>query len=220
MRNLVIVCAGDESWHIKNRWSGKEKEYDIAILYYGKDEGKREEYKRGCEYFGEVEGAKWRNIHEVLKRNDFWKKYRYIWFPDDDLEVEVEGVNRMFRIVEERGIVLSQPSLKDENVSHRGLIHREGGGEIERTEFVEIQMPCIRREEVEGVVMKVLEENEENISGWGIDHYWSRKIEEKWIINEVIVRHTKPVSVSGGFYKKFGIDPFKEMIKIKKKYNI
>ena len=221
MNNLVILCAGNESLHIKNNWTKRVKEFDLSILYYGKEEGKLERYKRGCQYFCEVEGPKWKNIYEILKNNNFWKKYKYIWFPDDDLEVDVEEVNKMFRIVNERKIALSQPSLKDENVSHSNLLHRKDIKEdVYKTDFIEIQMPCIRKEEVETIVLRMLEENQDNISGWGFDHYWSREIKEKCIINSIIVRHTKGVQINSGFYKKYNINPFEEMRRFKKKYNI
>lgn len=219
--NLVILCAGNESLHIKNKWIEKVKEFDLCILYYGKDSSILGKYKKGCEYFGEVEGPKWKNIHKILKNNDFWRKYKYIWFPDDDLEIGVENVNKMFKIVNERKIKLSQPSLLDENVSHKALLHRDDIDEdIYKTEFIEIQMPCIRVEEVKTVVYKTLEENEDNISGWGFDHYWSKMIEDKYIVNSVVVRHTKPVSINSGFYKKYGINPFEEMKRFKEKYNL
>lgn len=220
-KNLVILCAGNESLHMKNKWSQKGKEFDLSILYYGKDPKVLEEYNKGCQYICEVEGPKWKNIHQILKNNDFWKTYKYIWFPDDDLEVDVDDVNRMFRIVNERNIALSQPSLLNENVSHEGLLHRSNITEdVFETDFIEIQMPCVRVEEVKEIVFKTLEENEDNISGWGFDHYWAKMIREKYIVNSVIVRHTKPVSINSGFYKKYGVNPFEEMKRFKKKYNL
>lgn len=220
MKNLVILCAGNESLHIKNNWTKNVREFDLCVLYYGKNEKMCEEYKKGCKYFCEVEGAKWKNIHQILKNNDFWKKYEFIWFPDDDLEVDVEQVNKMFKIVLEKNIGLSQPSLMNENVSHMGLLHRSEMGDVFKAEFVEIQMPCIRKKEVETIVLPMLDENEDNISGWGFDHYWAKMIDEKYIVNRVIVRHTKPVSINSGFYEKFGINPFEEMRRFKNKYNL
>lgn len=219
--NLIILCAGNESLHLENNWTKKGKTFDLCILYYGKDGEKLEQYKNGCNYICEVEGPKWRNIHEILKNNDFWKRYEYIWFPDDDLEIKVEEVEKMFKIVNDKEIALSQPSLEDENVSHPGLLHNmEVKEDVIETGFIEIQMPCIRRKEVEEIVFPMLEENQDNKSGWGFDHYWSRMIKEKYMLNSVVVRHTKPVSINNGFYKKYNIDPFEEMRKFMRKYGM
>lgn len=218
---LIVLCAGDESLHEKNMWHEGKRSFDLAIVYYGSDAVTKQKYESYSDYFFEVSGPKWQNIVTVLQNNAFWKNYEYMWLPDDDLEVSLHDVQVMFNIVAKEQCELSQPSLHPQNVSYKFLVHDPNViMKSVPVRFVELQMPCFKVSTFDNIVFPFLVDNMWSISGWGFDYYWSTRIQRKYLLNSIIVRHTKPVSISSGFYKKFNANPVDEMKKLMSKYSL
>jgi hypothetical protein len=217
---LVFLCAGDTSLHLINEWNTR-RNFDLCINYYGNDKANAEHFANHCEYIFYNKGPKWNNISTVLRDAEFWKNYSFLWIPDDDIELHVNEVNKMFDIVARENIPLSQPSLFPKNVDHPRLIHQQNYTEDTKpTDFVEIQMPCFDVKVFQDVVWPILLDNKWNISGWGFDVYWSHAIHRKRLVNSVVATHTKPVQTNNGFYKSYNCNPFEEMKVFLQKYNI
>jgi hypothetical protein len=218
---LTVLCAGDTSLHEKNRWSMRDtRNFDLCIVYYGSDDKVFTRYKNDADRAIRFKGMKWENVWHVFSAHQFWKEYDYIWIPDDDLLVDVEGVNKMFYVVTHEQIPLSQPSLLDVNVSHKVLIHdRHHLVDTKDTSFVEIQMPCFDKRTLEDVFIPILRDcHAWNKSGWGFDFYWSQRVSGMKLINCVSVLHTKPVDTNAGFYKANDIDPHRDLKLFQKRY--
>jgi len=114
--NLVIVCAGNDSLHEQCKWYGGSKDavgarnYDLCVNYFGTDEGVADRFaqqlraredsvaaaaggaaqttrNKGNDRLFRYKGAKWVIVRQILAKHDFWRSYRYVWMPDDDLRV-------------------------------------------------------------------------------------------------------------------------------------
>lgn len=220
--SLVVLCAGDNSLHSINSWDKPSlRHFDLCIVYFGSNSCMKSIYKSHSDFFFEVIGPKWKNIYSVLSKIPFWKSYSYIWFPDDDLELDVSLVNDMFDLASIHSISLCQPALVNENVSHSKLItDKHFIGDLKPIDFIEIQMPCFETTVFSDIVLPILRDNQDNFSGWGFDFYWSSCIQNKFLLNRIVARHTKPVQVNSGFYLEFGINPVDEMLRFLTKYKV
>lgn len=105
---LIIVCAGDNSYHTK--WFNSKK-YDIYTVYFGSNNEIAEKYKNNSDFFVRRNGPKWQLIRYVLK-NFTWQEYKYIWMPDDDLDITKKKVEEFLYISNKLNLNISQPSLR------------------------------------------------------------------------------------------------------------
>lgn len=106
---LVIIPSGKDTYHLYNKYS---RMFTLAIIYY--DEGDYE--GSDADYIIKAKGPKWKLIQKALKQIPY-EKYKYIWFPDDDLRISQYDVNELFKIVDKNNLELSQPSLLIPNES-------------------------------------------------------------------------------------------------------
>jgi hypothetical protein len=204
---LVVLCAGKGSLHRTNRWDRPDlRHFELWIVAYDDDDdevGNADRvYRR--------KGTKWELIRHVA--NDILTKNpSLVWFPDDDLALDVTGVNIFFQMLTPTKKILAQPSLHPRNVSYVELVHRPGSStDMIDVGFIEIQMPCVSN----ALLSQFLEfvcANSDNRSGWGLDCVWSTWPDvSKKLINSVVAIHTRPVNCTCGFYKAFAIDPVEE----------
>lgn len=72
------------------------RRYDLFINYYGKDDAVRQNYERqlnlakdgGSDHLTTYQGTKWQILKQIMaEHQSVWDKYKYIWFPDDDLVI-------------------------------------------------------------------------------------------------------------------------------------
>lgn len=214
---LVVVCAGKDSLHCTNRWNrGDLRNFELWIVAYDEDTS-----VEGADQSFRCTGTKWDLIRQVAthirEATPPW-----LWLPDDDLAVDVLSVNAFFEALGEdvaaKG-TMAQPSLNPRNVSCAELVHRPcAQSPTLAVGFIEIQMPCVSRSLIPRL-LAFLADNEENKSGWGLDCVWSEWAGvDKYLVNTVVVVHTRPVNLSGGFYAKLGIDPVAEKDHLLAKY--
>ena len=121
---LVIIPSGRDSYHTYLDLKYKKlRNFDVAIIYYHDDKYK---YESNVEYMEYDKGPKWQLIRRFLnKYSKEWKKYKYIWFPDDDLKIitqnknvskgQIEELNKMFDVADSLDLNLCQPSLLGKN---------------------------------------------------------------------------------------------------------
>jgi len=210
---LIFLCAGDTSIHLQNRWNEK---FDVWIYYYGDNISNYETYKLNSTYITQGKGLKFENIVQSFHEYDFWKKYDYIWFPDDDIKLDVKDVSIFYELSKLLNSDISQPSLYNMNISHYKLINKpKMVGEW--TDFIEIQMPLFKTTIFENTILSFLTDNVWNRSGFGFDYWWS----DQWVlkfnyrkllVHQVQAVHTRPVSVN---YSKYNLKPSEDFEKIK-----
>jgi len=150
-------------------------------------------------------GHKW---PVILQLRDFFKPYDYVWFLDDDLEVNTGAFIEYISWFE---FEIVQPSLLPVNYSHKHLL--KTGRTHRDVPFCEIMAPCIRTDVL--MDMDFLGESE---SGWGLDLLWGKRYKNT-VVDYVTMKHTKPVS-SGSWIMSNGLTPMQELDNIKRKYAI
>ena len=224
--NLIIVCAGDNSLHHDHNWyTTTSREFDVCVIYYGNDQTVENRYKTESTYFIKRQGPKWQLIRHALKSSNEilpWKKYEYIWMPDDDLSIRVDSINEFFHIAKKYKLNLCQPSLVDLNVEHKILIQRPSNI-LRFTNFVEIMAPCLHVDALQHV-WKTLDADRIK-SGWCLDLVWPHLLNYNGVavIDKTPMIHTRPVTAfnpDGFFYQKYKIDPRNEGHKTLQIYNV
>src|SRR5690349_17933876 len=102
---LIISSIGDYSKH--DTWLSGNRLFDTMLIYYGdslntynqllatrSNEPDVKIYKR--------KGLKWPQFYYYISNNFIdIKKYKYIWIPDDDLEISGKEINKMFLTIEQ-----------------------------------------------------------------------------------------------------------------------
>ncbi len=211
MRPLVVLCAGKDSLHVTNRWLVPGlRHFDLWLVVFDDTTGPHVEAADRVFY---CQGAKWdlvRHVAPAVRDAD----PDWVWFPDDDLALDVEHVNLFFDHCDPAHWDMLQPSLTPRHVSCADLIQELGGPPVRPVDFIEIQMPCFSRA-VRDRCLDMIGAVPWCRSGWGFDCLWSAwPGVRKGVVDAVAAVHTKPVRVGGGFYSRYGIDPGAEKEKV------
>jgi len=202
MKNLVITTVGKK--HCAASWLDGGG-FDVVLIDYSVNQV-----------------FKYPGIYRELTSRGLWD-YNYYWMPDEDVEVHSEGINEMFRIMEECSLDLAQPSIfpldHDSFPSWQRFVHCDGPDVIP-TDFVEIMCPAFSKD----AVIACMETFPQSMSGWGLDLVWSKILENRniAIINSVVAKHTREVG-AGGLYKairKHGVLPSQDRKRLMKEYGI
>lgn len=214
MKNLIITLTGKKTL-LKN-WVGDDNNFDIHILYYS-DEGKVyfDLLKQGHKV-EKVKGEKWFCIQQYINQNpQLLETYDTFWFPDDDLFIDNESINKLFNIHNKYNLFLSQPAAIG-YTSHE--ITKPQNCKLRYTNFVEIMCPMMSKE-----TLKILL-NSFNLteSGWGLDLLWPKLLNypknKIAIIDEVVIIHTKPVGQN--YQNRFSVSPMDELNMIRNRYSV
>ena len=225
-RNLIIVCAGDKSLHYTKRWFGKTRQYLLCVIYYGTDVKVRNKFCETSDIFFQMTGPKWTLIRLFLINTSFWKGCKFIAIPDDDLDISVSKLNKLFSYGKKYKLDLYQPSLVNNGpnyISYQLLVHNPNC-KLRYTNFIEIMTPFFSQKAFSKFIDLLTDEKIK--SGWGIDFIMAKRLKYKKmaVIDAITVVHTKPLGMSknalnSSFYKKFNINPYKELAYFLKKYH-
>ena len=225
-KNIIIICAGDDSYHHKKKWFAKSRKYILCVNYFGSKNNMKKNYRDECDIYIESQGPKWVIIRNILMKTKFWKKFDFIAFPDDDLDITVTKWNKLFQYGHKFNLNLYQPALVDngpEYIVHTHLTqHTEC--DFRYSDFVEIMIPIFSKNALKKS-FKILTDSMIK-SGWGVDYIISRNIlrnKSIAVIDSIPITHTKKLghtnsSKKSSFYKKYNIDPEKELKYFLNKY--
>lgn len=191
-RFLVMARAGDNSLH--QRWlEGAERRFDLYLSYYGDQPGK---YAADADYWREMKSTKWPAWHEhIAAERELVASYDAVWFPDDDLLMDAEGINRMFDLFMAFNFALAQPSLSHESYFSHSTVLRDPAYAVRFTNFVEVMGPVFSREALEQLHPTFAHSR----TGWGLDYLWAHLLADKkppgrvGLIDAVSMTHTRPV---------------------------
>ncbi len=189
-RFLVVVRAGDQSLHPQWTRTLATRDWDLVVSYFGDDPHR---FRDAGETRIDDKGLKWQGLHALLTRDGFWRRYDYVWFPDDDLAADQATISAFFAHVVELKLSLAQPALSwTSHYSHPVTIQLPGF-RVRWTNFIEIMAPCFER----GFLETCLPTFAENLSGWGLDWVWPHRLgvetRRSAVIDAVAVTHTRPV---------------------------
>lgn len=211
-RNLVIVRAGESSLHEAWLEPAAARTFSLAVSYYGSHPGR---WAASADRFVSMRGPKWWPIAEFVDANWDWvRQFDYVALPDDDVAATAADWAAVFRIMEELGLDLAQPSLDPQSHWTHSITTRRPAYRARYTNFVEVMAPVFSR----WALRQLLPTFRMSVSGWGLDVAWPSILHESGgrvgIIDEVCVRHTRPFNGPGStsaegaaVYNVLGQDP-------------
>ena len=186
-RVLAVVRCGDSSLH--GTWSTPERDFDVAVSYFGKDELKQ---FPEASHVHRYKGGKWDGLYDFFAQNpQVLDQYDYFWLPDDDVRSSAADVNRFIQIAIEHGLQVSQPTLTlQSDYSHLITVHHPDFL-LRYTNFVEIMVPLLTSD----LMKRTLKRMENSMSGFGFDFIWPSWTEEPSrqvaIVDAVQVHHAR-----------------------------
>jgi GR25 family glycosyltransferase involved in LPS biosynthesis len=190
-RNLVVLRAGDASLHPE--WlSGRTRDFDLFISYYGKTPGR---YRDEADFYEERPGPKWPAIAALLQQHpQLIEQYESFWFPDDDLSADTALIDRMFAFFCAYRLCLAQPALTRNSYHTWNTLLQDRRCHIRYTRFVEVMAPLFSRAALHLCAPTFAESR----SGWGLDWVWPDLCRDAGLgrialLDATPVHHTRPV---------------------------
>lgn len=208
-KRLIVVRAGPTSTHRAWYGSADNRQFDVAVSYYGDDEYVPSQGEI-VHYF---KGGKWEGIFDFFRSHpELASKYSYIWLPDDDLVTDASTINKLFDIAESQKLQICQPSLSWESHYSHFITLQNRKFQIRYTNYVETMAPLFSS----SALMRVLPLFEGFRFGWGLDEVWCRLLPDPLygsaIIDAVSIDHLRPLH-SGSLYET-NISPKEERVRI------
>ena len=199
MRSLIVVRCGDQSLHLNWCVPRQDRTYDVAVSYFG---NYPDRWIETCDIFHTFKGSKWEGLADFLRLYDgIWHDYDYIWFPDDDLCMCRDDLERFFEICRDEHFVIAHPSLLPSSFFSWSITLQRRWCCWRSTNFVEIMAPCFRGEDF----VFFQSSFSENTSGWGLDYLWwwlakQHGLGKFAVVDEIGMLHTRAVgtAMSGG----------------------
>ena len=227
-KNLIIICAGDDSLHYKKKWYGKSRKYVLCVIYFGDNKETEAKYKATSDILVNNKGPKWSLIRQLLMTWKNWRQFDFIALPDDDLDISISKLNALFLIGKQHKLDLFQPALIDNGPKYvkHGILKVHNECKFRYTDFVEVMIPIFSIRALNKSYKLLTDPNIK--SAWGVDYIIPGKILHRRnvaVIDSVPITHTKPLSElnlqkNSSFYKKYNIDPEKEMWYFLNKYQL
>lgn len=185
-KNLIISPTVDGVF--AREWVKGDCNFDIILLYYLPDEEGFLELKKDFKVF-RVNSEKWQNIKMFLDANpNVIEEYDNFWFVDDDIKIDTNSINELFKIHSEYKLSISQPAMTGYTTFD---ILKPQPYILRYISFVEIMCPLMSKE----CLKKLIHTFGITESGWGLDFYWAKILERKnmAVIDKAIAEHTRPV---------------------------
>jgi hypothetical protein len=189
-KNLVILRCGRTSVH--PHWLAGERNWDFALCPYEEIPGDPASILPP----GVIAGQKWSGLYQLLSTWRGWRTYDYIWLPDDDLLADAETINRLFTLSAEFNANIAAPALSEESHFSHPISMKNVFSAARAVTFIEIMMPCFKREILEQL-LPVIGESKTGF-GWGLDYVWPHLLGYRglMIFDSITVRHTREAGVN------------------------
>jgi len=160
-------------------------------------------------------GTKTTAVRRLMElRPDLLLRYQAVLFLDDDVEIDTQAIEALFRTMAAEKLDLAQPALTADSATAYPFLKRPSiGAGVTRVSSVEIMAPALTRRALESASWAFAE----SVSGWGSDLLLGPAVraacgpKSVGIIGSVAIRHTAPVDLAAGaFYallRRYGVDP-------------
>lgn len=187
-KNCVIVSVGDGSLHRQLCYDTAN--FDLHLLVYDDTYNK---YLGDSKFVCKLKGYKMDMSFQYFQMHpQFIEQYDYFLLLDDDIQISVDSVNKLFELMKEYRLKIAQPSLSNSYYTYEHTLHNPMCT-IRYTNFVEMMMPCFSRE----ALMAVMDTFEEHVRWCGIEYHWPLLINSNKrdiaIVDSVQAVHTRPV---------------------------
>lgn len=191
-RSLIIVRAGPDSLHPRWIEDAATRDWDLFVCPYA-EVPFASDPARGVTVGDVRPGPKWTGLRALLEVWDGWRDYDHIMLADDDLDAPAATWSAFLaacRVVEAK---LAQPAVATGTHFDQLITLCNPAFSRRRVTFVEIMMPCFRRD-VLADLLPTLRLSETG-SGFGLDYLWPHLLgyRDLHIMDATPVRHTRPV---------------------------
>jgi hypothetical protein len=189
-RHLVIARVGNRSLHPLWIDPARERSWDLYLCPFQKLAAPND---LDCTVGDVIPGPKWTGLNALLKSWSGWRDYDYIWLPDDDIFTDQDDIDALFHFGEALQFKLFAPALQENSYYAHYITMRNQGFFARRVGFVEIMVPCFKRETLEQLLPTL--DLTTTGWGWGLDSVWPKllRYDGLGILDGVSVLHTRPV---------------------------
>jgi len=178
-KNLVFTSAGDNT-KFDELWIGPNQNYDVMVVYYGKNDKILNKYSQKVDYILQRKGSKFQNFHYIYENHkDILDKYERFFILDDDIIFGVDEINEMFRLSKKYNFWICGPTFKitpECKISHE-ITKTKNKKQFRYVNFIEVNVPLFNRKALDNL-MKYYDPV---LIGWGIDYIfiWANGREHK-----------------------------------------
>lgn len=164
-KNFLFSSVGDNT-DFDTLWFDDNMNYDIYVIYYGNNEENYKKYKSKVTFIESRKGAKYQNFKYFYDTYpNIIEKYDRFFLLDDDIIINVEDINEMFKISREYDLEICGPSFTDEGKISHGITRHKPNILLSYTSFVENNVPLFSKEALD----KLMDKIDNTLFGWGID---------------------------------------------------
>jgi hypothetical protein len=183
---LVFSSVGRTSKH-RAYWLKQRglREFDLALVNY---EPQRCDYRGDAEYYSERPDTKFRNLEYFLNAHPgIGERYRYVYVPDDDIEIDTVAINRLFRTAERWKLPLCQPAFTRSSATWWTCNKRIRFARWHETPLVEVSTPCFSA----AALRRVRRDLGATVAYWGLDVGWTEMLGDGWpkVLDTVTCHH-------------------------------
>lgn len=187
-KNCLVSAVGKNSLH--KLWKKGICNYDIHLIVY---DDSLDDFYLDADFICHIKGYKLKVIYKYFKKYPcFLDTYDYFFFPDDDIKMDVNTINRLFDTMHHYGLKIAQPSLTMSYPTWSHLL-KDKYNKLRYTNFVEMMVPLFSKEALRAVLFTF----NENETGWGTEAHWPLLIkathQDIAVIHEISVVHTRPI---------------------------
>jgi hypothetical protein len=189
-KSLVIARVGRNSLHRSWLDSGKPRPWDLYLCPFQELASQDD---LDCTAGHVRPGPKWTGLRDLLNTWNGWRDYDYIWLPDDDIFATQDSISAMFEAGRKLELKLFAPALNETSHYAHFIAMRNKRFFARRVGFVEIMIPCFKRETLEQLLHTL--DLTTTGWGWGLDALWPKLLgyEGLGIIDAVPVFHSRAV---------------------------
>ena len=193
------------------------RNYDVLLNYYHESD-----IHPKADIVVHQAGTKTTSIRRLMElRPDLLLRYQAVLFLDDDVEIDADGIEDLFRAMTAEQLDLAQPALTADSATAYPFLKRPSASAgVMRVSSVEIMTPALTRRALESAKWVFAE----SVSGWGGDLLLGPAVRSAFgpnsvgVIGSVAVRHAAPVDLAAGafyaFLRRYGVDPGHEANRI------
>lgn len=162
--NVLFTSCGDQT-KCHELWTDQNREYDIVAIYYGDSTKRFKMYSEKFDCVVRHKGSKFQNFFTFYRNSNLLDNYERYYIVDDDIVMNTDKVNELFRFSKEHELKICAPSFtRDSKISHDVTRH-DPECNFRYTNFVEVNTPLMTKEAVD----KLDRYYNRCLIGWGVD---------------------------------------------------
>ena len=161
--NILFTSAGDNT-NFYNLWCSNTRNYDIFICYYG--DSNYDKYKEHADFYLKRKGSKMQNFHHIWTNNiGNIKDYKIFYIVDDDIIINTNEINDLFRLFKKLDVWILQPSFSKRSKISHDITKQIENNKYRYTNFIEINTPFFSKYSLS----KCMDNYNPLLTGYGID---------------------------------------------------